>query len=78
MFYKVKEAYKRILYLQNYSSERVSELIRLHGQLVRDKRAFAAKDAAAAKTKAPKCTALATSDCYTPCCATEDTCHCPA
>jgi hypothetical protein len=54
MFYKVKAAYERILYLQNYSSERVSELTRLQGQLIRDKKIFAAKTATV-KTSVPKC-----------------------
>jgi hypothetical protein len=78
MFYKVKAAYERILYLQNYSSERVGELTRLQGQLVRDKKVFAARTTTT-KPKRPKCPGFeAANNSFTPCCAGEDACHCPA
>ena len=52
MFYKLKSAYERILYLQVLDSKRISEITRLEQQLLMDRRSFAAKAAA----KAPKCT----------------------
>jgi hypothetical protein len=77
MFYKVKAAYERILYLQNYSSERVGKLTRLQGQLIRDKKVFAGK-VAAAKSKGPTCKGRETaSNSFTSCCSVEDACHCP-
>jgi hypothetical protein len=47
MFYKVKSAYERILFLQAYDSQRVGEITRLEQQLIRDRRVFAARQASA-------------------------------
>ena len=80
MFYNVKAAYERILYLQNYSPERVSELTRLQGQLIKDKRVFAAKSAAE-KASLPNCKGQPVTDLTPECCCCNsggESKHCPA
>jgi hypothetical protein len=77
IYYKVKSAYERILYLQNYNAKHIEEITRLEHQLIMDRGIFASK-VAAAKAKAPKCAGLeVAANGFTSCCAAEDACHCP-
>jgi hypothetical protein len=76
MFYKVKAAYERILYIQNMNAQRIGEITRLEGRLIRDQRVFAAR-VAAAKVNVRKCKGLDAVELSPSCCSGESK-HCPA
>ena len=88
MFYRLKAAYERMLYLQNYDAARIAELTRLEQPvIIKKRRAEPAKPAPVEVVDPiPSCSGMSEtcSDNETETCSleaaaeyVEDTCHCP-